>query len=405
MKMTPQIQTKQLPKGWKEEKLGNLADYINGRGFKKSEWKKKGLPIIRIQNLTGRSKEFNYFNGDIEEKNIVYPGDLLMSWSATLDVYFWKQVKSVLNQHIFKVVPKINKIFLYYLLKTKISEMYSKTHGTGMVHITKDHFENIIVNIPESLPLQSLIVSEIETQFTRLDAAVKSLKAVKQKLEIYRKAVLKKAFEKKEGWEEKKLKYLVEEINSGYACGRHAKSGEGLVHFRPYNITPSGNISYELVKIVDPNFSDKRLKYGDIIFNNTNSQVWVGKTCAYDKNEEVGFSNHMTRIRINKDLLNFKYLAKYLHFLFQKGFYYKIMKSHVNQSSVNIDRLQEIDIPHPKSLQEQQSIVSSIESKFSIIDKVEQVVEESLKKTEKLRKSILKAAFEGKLVKVVNENG
>src|SRR3989344_4646386 len=194
MKMTPQIQTKQLPKGWKEEKLGNLADYINGRGFKKSEWKKKGLPIIRIQNLTGRSKEFNYFNGDIEEKNIVYPGDLLMSWSATLDVYFWKQVKSVLNQHIFKVVPKINKIFLYYLLKTKISEMYSKTHGTGMVHITKDHFENIIVNIPESLPLQSLIVSEIETQFTRLDAAVKSLKAVKQKLEIYRKAVLKKSF-------------------------------------------------------------------------------------------------------------------------------------------------------------------------------------------------------------------
>ena len=58
-----------------------------------------------------------------------------------------------------------------------------------------------------------------------------------------------------------------------------------------------------------------------------------------------------------------------------------------------------MDVPAP-SLQEQAQIVSSIESKFSVIDKVEQVVEESLKKAEKLRKSILKAAFEGKLIKM-----
>jgi len=52
-----------------------------------------------------------------------------------------------------------------------------------------------------SLSEQTLIVQEIEKQFTRLDASIKSLKSVKKKLEVYRKAVLKKAFEKKEGWE------------------------------------------------------------------------------------------------------------------------------------------------------------------------------------------------------------
>mgnify|MGYP001607602002 FL=1 len=107
----------------------------------------------------------------------------------------------------------------------------------------------------------------------------------------------------------------------------------------------------------------------------------------------------MTKIKVNKELLDFKYLAKYLHFLFQKGFYHRIMKNHVNQSSVNIENLEIINIGFP-SLSEQSIIVQSIESKFSVIDKVEQVVEASLEKAERLRKAILKSAFEGKLVKM-----
>src|SRR3989344_7758697 len=384
--------------------ISDILDITKGKKVKVlSSRTKNSIPYLLIDTLRGKEPEFFTEDKRYTEAN---ENDILMVFDGANSGLVGSGLNGAVGSTIGRLRPKkdIYSKYITYFLSYNFSSLNQDVKGSAIPHVKPKKLLDLKIRYP-LISEQSLIVQEIETQFTRLDAAVKSLKAVKQKLEIYRKAVLKKTFEKKEGWEEKKLKYLVEEINSGYACGRHAKSGEGLVHFRPYNITPSGNISYELVKIVDPNFSDKRLKYGDIIFNNTNSQVWVGKTCAYDKNEEVGFSNHMTRIRINKDLLNFKYLAKYLHFLFQKGFYYKIMKSHVNQSSVNIDRLQEIDIPHPKSLQEQQSIVSSIESKFSIIDKVEQVVEESLKKTEKLRKSILKAAFEGKLVKVVNENG
>jgi restriction endonuclease S subunit len=41
----------ELPKHWEVKKLGEVADYLNGRAFKPSEWEQVGKPIIRIQNL------------------------------------------------------------------------------------------------------------------------------------------------------------------------------------------------------------------------------------------------------------------------------------------------------------------------------------------------------------------
>lgn len=57
-----------LPTGWTTTTLGALGRYINGRGFKKSEWGAKGRPIIRIQNLTGSSQNFNFYDGPVDER-------------------------------------------------------------------------------------------------------------------------------------------------------------------------------------------------------------------------------------------------------------------------------------------------------------------------------------------------
>ena len=79
-----------LPKNWVETKLKDLGTYINGRTFKAAEWKNEGLPIIRIQNLNNNKASFNYSNEQFDEKFKVKNGDLLMAWSASLGVYFWK---------------------------------------------------------------------------------------------------------------------------------------------------------------------------------------------------------------------------------------------------------------------------------------------------------------------------
>lgn len=64
----PEYDEGELPKGWTNARLGELGTYINGRAFKPSEWEKKGLPIIRIQNLNDKGASFNFTTGAIEEK-------------------------------------------------------------------------------------------------------------------------------------------------------------------------------------------------------------------------------------------------------------------------------------------------------------------------------------------------
>ena len=104
----------QLPAGWLGITLGDAAEYINGRGFKSTEWESVGRPILRIQNLTGSGTALNRYSGPVENKHIVKSGDLLISWAATLGAYIYKGEEAALNQHIFKVVPWIGKEFLYY---------------------------------------------------------------------------------------------------------------------------------------------------------------------------------------------------------------------------------------------------------------------------------------------------
>jgi type I restriction enzyme S subunit len=176
---------KELPEGWSLTTLGQLGRYQNGRGFKSSEWGTTGRPIIRIQNLTGSGKDFNYFDGVVEEKYVVRKGDLLVSWAATLGAYFWDGPDGLLNQHIFRVESNIDKRFHKYLIETKIAEMLSQTHGSGMVHITKGKFDAIPVALPP-LDEQRRIVAILEDHLSRLDAGTQSLNGVLARLEAYR---------------------------------------------------------------------------------------------------------------------------------------------------------------------------------------------------------------------------
>lgn len=184
-----------VPKGWKKTTLGEIATYINGRAFKPAEWSKFGTPIIRIQNLNNSNAEYNYYDGDIEQKYHIKNGDLLFAWSASLGAYIWKGGNAFLNQHIFKVLPRdnIDKTFIYYLLDKITNELYTKAHGSGMVHVTKGKFEATSVNIPP-LETQQAIVNKIETLFAEIDAGIGCLKTAEQQLKQYRQALLKNAF-------------------------------------------------------------------------------------------------------------------------------------------------------------------------------------------------------------------
>ena len=133
------------------KRLGDLATYINGYAFKPADRGNEGLPIIRIQDLTGNTYDLGFYNGDYPERIVINNGDVLISWSASLGVYIWDRGKALLNQHIFKVVfdkAEVNKQYFVYAVRYKLKEMESKTHGATMKHIVKRDFDNTLVPFP-----------------------------------------------------------------------------------------------------------------------------------------------------------------------------------------------------------------------------------------------------------------
>ncbi len=132
-------------------KLGEAATYINGYAFKPDDRGKVGLPIIRIQDLTGNSYDLGFYDGDYPEKIEINDGDVLISWSASLGVYIWNNGKALLNQHIFKVVfdkVNIDKNYFVYAVRYKLDEMGRKTHGATMKHIVKRDFDATEIPYP-----------------------------------------------------------------------------------------------------------------------------------------------------------------------------------------------------------------------------------------------------------------
>lgn len=193
----------EIPEGWKTVNLWDIAEYINGMPFKPEDWKDNGTPIIRIQNLTGTQEKFNYYTGKADDKYYVLRGDLLLSWSATLDVFKWEGENAILNQHIFKVIPNrgFDRNFLYYLLKFNISTLKSKTHGTGMTHITKRDMKTITLASAVDLTEQKNIAKVLLT----IDMAIENSNQLLEKENIIKRSLMLKLFTK--GIGHKKFKH------------------------------------------------------------------------------------------------------------------------------------------------------------------------------------------------------
>ena len=120
-------------------RVKDICNLQNGRAFKQSDWGSEGVPIIRIQNLNNESAPFNYYVGEYDSVHEIDNGELLFSWSGTPGTSFgafrWYRGKGVLNQHIFKVIPKIevNKDYLKYALNGNIQTSYCKGTWRGRV--------------------------------------------------------------------------------------------------------------------------------------------------------------------------------------------------------------------------------------------------------------------------------
>ncbi len=199
-----------------------------------------------------------------------------------------------------------------------------------------------------------------------------------------------------ESWIWEKLSWMT----LGVEYGTSAKSQEvGKVP-----VLRMGNIQQFRFDWSDLVFSDDEdeinkycMKRGDVLFNRTNSPELVGKTAIFQGEQESIFAGYLIRVNQMPNIVDPKFLNYFLNSYVARNQSNKVKTDGVNQSNINGNKL--IHYPFPYcSLNEQEEVVREIESRLSVAEKLEQDIEDGLKQAEALRQSLLKKAFEGRLV-------
>lgn len=297
---------------------------------------------------------------------------------------------------------KISAEYLrYFLLSYDFHQKFMKTIsgvGGSLTRANPNLTAEFSFPLPP-LPEQHRIVAKIEELFASLDKGIEALKTVQQQLKVYRQAVLKYAFEGKltaSTIEWTNLDKLIHDVEYGSA----AKSSEkGKVPVLRMGNIQNGKFDWGDLVYTNDEYEIKKylLKENDVLFNRTNSPEWVGKTAIYKGERPAIFAGYLIRINYKPNELNPVYLNYYLNSHTAKKYGDSVKSFGVNQSNINGSKLKAY--PFPKcNLETQKAIVAQIESRLSIFDKVDSFIEQSLRQSEALRQSILKKAFEGKLV-------
>jgi type I restriction enzyme, S subunit len=296
------------------------ADFINGRAFKPSEWSTAGLPIIRIQNLTGTNEAFNFFGGKISPKNVVRRGDILISWSASLGVYRWMYNDAALNQHIFKVVlkPGVFSGYFYYVATHALSQMVARVHGSTMQHITKDRFDAIPISLP-SEPEQKQIAALLE----KADRLRRTRRYARQLSDTFLQSAFLEMFGdpalNPKGWAKGYLGEVIHSAQDGpHVSPRYSSDGIPFLstrHIRPGEINWS-DLKYISIEDAKEHWRKIKPEKGDVLYTKGGT---TGLAKAIDFDREVAVWVHIAVLKLRKD----KVLPVWLENMLNSPFCYR----------------------------------------------------------------------------------
>ena len=420
------------------------------------------LPMASVEALSGKidlseirllkdvRKGFTSFtNGDILFAKItpcMENGKIAIAQNLKNGIGFGSTEFHVIRLHEIYV----RTLFFYFLVQEGFRKDAQRhmTGSAGQLRVPKSYLEEVMVPIPP-LPEQHRIVTKIEQLFSDLDAGVEVLQEIRKQIRQYRQSVLKYAFEGKltaewrrknkgkiesasklleriaeekaqktkgkkhnklppldkselptlpEGWEWG----VIDDITLLQQYGSSDKASEdstGIPVLRMGNIQ-DGKLIYDNVKYFPSNHAEIKkysLEPGDILFNRTNSAELVGKTAVYKQPFPKSlFASYLIRLKLS-DLYIPDLLSYYINSLFGKRYIKSVVTQQVGQANVNGTKLSMMPIPIIP-FEEQAYLMTIIEYHISIADKIEQILDLSERQSDRLRQSILKRAFEGRLV-------
>jgi type I restriction enzyme S subunit len=450
-----------LPVGWVWTNLGEVGDILAGYGFpKKLQGNTTGdLPFFKVADISSASRRgdiflrhaTNYISTKVCNEIRAIPfrkGTVVFAKigeAIKLNRRAILAQDSLVDNNVAGFLPSdgISALFAFYFsLTLKLEEL---SRATTVPSVRKTDLERIDFPLPP-LPEQHRIVLKIEELFTKLDAGIESLSRIKAELKHYRQSVLEYAFGGKltEAWREAhkhelepasvllerikqerqktaKGKYRelppldtsnLPELPEGWAWTMVGQLSEAIQYGYTASSTsePAGP---KMLRITDIQNNcvdweavpycriknEEKLKYlledGDLVFARTGATVGKSFLIRGAIPESV-FASYLIRIALSRHINK-----TFVYSFFQSYDYWMQIYAGqlgIGQPNVNSQTLSRILVPLSPIL-EQHEIVSEIERHFSVADEIERTIDQGLKQAERLRRSILKRAFEGKLVR------
>lgn len=371
-------------------KLGDVATYINGYAFKPSDWSNSGVPIIRIQDLTGSGYQANRYNGEYNKKYEILSGDILISWSASLGVYVWSGEKAVLNQHIFKVVfdkALINRSFFVHQVSRILENASSETHGATMKHLTKPVFDALPFYLPlvekqdqiaAILDNTSSLISLRKQQLEKLDQLIKS-----QFIEMFGDPVTNPM-----GWD---IRQFAEIASSrlGKMLDSKKQTGKGRYPYLANFNVQWFKINLDMLNKMDFDEKDKKeftLNKGDLLVCEGGEigrcAIWNGEI------EECFFQKAIHRVRCDTNVILPEYLARVFYYRYQHNSFEDVIGSKSTIAHLTGEKLKGLSIVVPP-IDLQNQFAAFVQQ----VDKSKLTIQQSLDKLNILYKSLMQQYF------------
>jgi type I restriction enzyme S subunit len=401
-----------LPAGWEWAEFGSLANTQLGKMLSKVS--KTGVnerPYLRNQNVQwGRfvlddlaTMAFT----DLEaQKFALEPGDLIVCeggevgraavWNGPAEVFYQKAL------HRVRPATGVDVRFLMHALQrmTVGDLLEGFTSGSTIAHLPQEDLRRLPVPLPPEAE-QKRIVAELERRFAHLDAAERSLSSVLRRIEAARKAVI--------------LAAVPNELPSDWAVVLTEAAGEARLglqrsparhtgpQMRPYlRVANVFEDRVDLTDVMQMNFTDEeqsryRLHVGDILLNEGQTPELLGRPAMWsDPDSEMYFTNSLIRFRCREDVLPEWALLVFRHHM-HAGRFRGESRITTNIAHLALGRFKKVEFPVPP-VEQQRQVVDVTAARLSHIEDVNRDTKRALDRVATLRRSLLAAAFSGRLV-------
>lgn len=423
----------ELPKGWKIERLGDIAISEKGKKPKNQSSEKTDTYCYPYVDIEAFEKGVIKSYTDGVKCVLCDEDDFLMVWDGSRSGLVGKGIKGALGSTLVRIsLPEVSNLYAYYFLLSKYQEINTRAKGSGTPHVDPDLLWNYAFPIPPNLETQQAIVNKIESLFDEIDEGIGRLKTAAQQIQQYRQSLLKNAFngELTKEWRSKHADTLpsANELLAQIQTAREQHHAQQLANWQNVTIGEVVTISPKKETAIDDNtdvsFSSMHLMSSSISEHLTYEiKKWadVKKGFTVFRNNDVllakitpCFENGKSAVA--QDLINGigtgstefmvlrcsnQLLPKFLYFLVntpdfrQAGIHN--MTGSVGHKRVPKDFVSSWTFSLP-SLTEQTQIVAILESKLTACDQLAAELAKQLKQAELLKQAVLKAAFSGSLL-------